>query len=121
MIHFAIPSALTMTRWAPNHIRSLSRNGTPVNYGCQPFMNLSAWVCFTHEVEDWMSENMRRKSGIRLRLGPQCSEDAIYASTNYDRDYRVLDEWAKSLHPPQNYIVFFSHDSDGMLFKLKWF
>lgn len=78
-------------------------------YGCQPYSELDIWLCFTDEVEEWVEENCKRKSGIRLREapGPPSVPDGSSRSA-----YRYLSKYG--------YIVHFANDKDGILFKMKW-
>lgn len=71
-------------------------------YGCQPFDNLSKWICFKPEVEEWMETNMKRKSGIKIKY------------------------WRKSLDSSETRQIFrpttarFANDHDALLFKMRW-
>jgi len=67
-----------------------------VLYGCQPFVNLSHWVCLNQEIEEWMDMNMKRKSGIKVK----------YFTTN------------KTIKPRS--LISFENENDAVLFKMRW-
>lgn len=68
-------------------------------YGCQPFDNLSKWICFKPEVEEWMETNMKRKSGIKIK----------YWSSVKARKIIVRPTTAR-----------FANEHDALLFKMRW-
>ena len=70
-----------------------------VLYGCQPFVNLSHWVCLNREIEEWMDMNMKRKSGIKVK----------YFTSNPD----IWEEKPRSL-------ISFENENDAVLFKMRW-
>lgn len=78
-------------------------------YGCQPYSELEIWLCFTDEVEAWIEENCKIKSGIRLRENPGLPE----VPTNDSRS-------AWRYQSKHGYVVYFSSDKDAILFKMRW-
>jgi hypothetical protein len=75
------------------------QQGARNKYGCQPNLDLRQWHCFRREVEEWIEENIRQKSRLRLRLG-KLATDPISSS-------------------PRN-LVYFGIAADLVFFKLKW-
>lgn len=75
------------------------KSGERDKYGCQPNFDLRQWHCFRPEVEEWIEENIRQKSKLRLRLS-KLETDPI--STG-----------------PRNF-VYFGIATDLVFFKLKW-
>ncbi len=92
--------------------RIIGRQAKADPYGAQCFDELSAWLCFKPEVMDWIAENCKRKSGIRLRpyYSPDPEEEA--RSTFNRRMW-----WEPDLN---GYQVTFLNDKDGILFKMRW-
>lgn len=105
---------MTVSVVIPNSMVENKVKGRQANadkYGCQPYSDLFMWLCFTDEVEAWIEENCKRKSGIRLRENP--------GPPSYVEMGRTRGAWS----PPMakyGYIVYFTNEKDGMLFKMRW-
>lgn len=102
-VTFRVPYTLTESRICGRHAKA-----NP--YGAQCYEELSAWLCFKPEVEDWIHLNCKRKSGIRLR--PYYSRSDEPEGTFNRRLW-----WQ---HDTNGYQVTFINDKDGLLFKLRW-
>ncbi len=102
-VTFRIPPELTEGR-------VIGRQARADRYGAQCYDELSAWLCFTPEVEQWIEANCKRKSGIRLR--PYHPKPGEPEGTFNRRMW-----WQ---HDTNGYQVTFQNEKDGILFKLNW-
>lgn len=104
-VTFRVPAGLTEGRIC-------GRQAKANPYGAQCFDDLSAWLCFTPEIEAWIDENIKRKSGIKLRPFYSDDPDEEARSTFNRRMW-----WQPDIN---GYQVTFANDKDGILFKMKW-